>query len=49
MQRFVAVYQSELAPRLAEVERVDLRYESGVAVKFNEPPAVVETDNESKT
>ena len=49
MQRFVAVYQSELAPRLAEVERVDLRYESGVAVKFNEPPAVAETDNESRT
>lgn len=38
MQRFVAVYRSDLAPRAAEVERVDLRYQSGLAVAFREPP-----------
>ena len=32
MQRFVAIYRTELAARAADVERVDLRYESGVAV-----------------
>ena len=34
MKRFVAIYQSELGPRFAEVERVDLRYVSGAAVAF---------------
>lgn len=34
MHRFVAIYRTELAPRAAEVERVDLRYETGIAVAF---------------
>jgi cell division protein FtsQ len=34
MHRFVALYRSELAARAAEIERVDLRYETGVAVAF---------------
>ena len=40
MQRFVAIYRSELAPRMDEVQRVDLRYESGIAVAFSEPAQV---------
>jgi len=40
MQRFVAIYTSELAGRQNEIERVDLRYESGVAVAFRESPPV---------
>ncbi|MEH6636144.1 MAG: cell division protein FtsQ/DivIB [Halioglobus sp.] len=38
MQRFVAIYHAELAPRAGEIERIDLRYESGIAVAFTEPP-----------
>jgi len=38
MQRFVGIYRDELAARRAEVVRVDLRYESGVAVAFNNAP-----------
>ena len=34
MHRFVAIYRTELAARAADVERVDLRYETGVAVAF---------------
>ncbi len=34
MHRFVAIYRTELAPRVKEVERVDLRYETGIAVAF---------------
>jgi cell division protein FtsQ len=34
MHRFVALYRAELATRAAEVERVDLRYETGAAVAF---------------
>jgi cell division protein FtsQ len=37
MRRFVGIYQMELVARKAEVERVDLRYESGIAVAFKEP------------
>lgn len=40
VQRFVAIYRSELAPRAAEVARVDLRYQSGLAVAFHEPAQV---------
>lgn len=40
VQRFMSVYRSELASRAAEVQRVDMRYESGLAVKFNEPAQV---------
>lgn len=34
LQRFVAVYPRHLAPRADEIQRVDLRYESGLAVAF---------------
>jgi cell division protein FtsQ len=34
MHRFVALYRGQLARRAGEVERVDLRYETGVAVAF---------------
>ena len=40
MHRFAVVYRSELAARKSEVERVDLRYESGIAVAFSEPSQV---------
>lgn len=40
LHRFVAVYTRELAGRSGEIERVDLRYESGVAVAFHESPPV---------
>lgn len=37
LQRFAMVYRSELSERAGEVKRVDLRYESGLAVAFREP------------
>ena len=37
MHRFVAIYRTQLAARAGEVQRVDLRYESGIAVAFSEP------------
>ncbi|WP_116368599.1 cell division protein FtsQ/DivIB [Parahaliea mediterranea] len=40
VQRFGAIYASELAPRANEVARVDLRYQSGLAVAFHEPAQV---------
>lgn len=40
MRRFVTLYERELAPRQGEVERVDLRYASGVAVAFKASPPV---------
>ena len=40
MHRFVALYRAELATRSEEIERVDLRYETGVAVAFTDPPHV---------
>ena len=39
MHRFVAIYRAELASRFARVERVDLRYEQGVAVTYAEAEA----------
>ena len=42
MHRFGKVYRSELIARRAEVERVDLRYENGVAVAFSESSQVAE-------
>ena len=35
VQRFVAVYQSDLGQRATELVRVDLRYETGMAVEFS--------------
>jgi cell division protein FtsQ len=40
LRRFVIVYTSELAGRRQEIERVDLRYTSGIAVAFRETPPV---------
>lgn len=37
MQRFTAVYREHLAGRGAGIERIDLRYESGLAVAFKTP------------
>ncbi len=41
MHRFVGVYRSELVARRTDIERVDLRYESGIAVAFKAPPVAV--------
>ena len=43
MHRFVAIYRAQLAPRVAAVERVDLRYEQGVAVTYAEAEAEVDS------
>lgn len=40
MHRFVAIYRAELAARVAEVERVDMRYERGIAVTFSDSSRV---------
>lgn len=37
MQLFIAIYRDELAPRAQDIERIDLRYSSGLAVAFREP------------
>ncbi len=39
MQRFTRLYRLELASRMDDVERVDLRYHQGIAVAFREPVA----------
>jgi cell division protein FtsQ len=38
IQRFTRLYRLELAPHMEQVERIDLRYQSGVAVAFRELP-----------
>ena len=40
MHRFLAIYRIQLAARAGDIERVDLRYETGVAVAFTEPSHV---------
>lgn len=40
MLRFVAIYRRELAPHAQEIERVDLRYPSGLAVALRESSQV---------
>lgn len=40
VQRFIAVYRTDLAERAGDVARVDLRYQSGLAVAFHEPAQV---------
>mgnify|MGYP001824978915 CR=1 FL=1 len=42
VQRFVAVYQTELGARSGDLERVDLRYETGMAVVFSAPVQVAD-------
>lgn len=34
LKRFIRVYESQLAARISEVERVDIRYTNGVAVRW---------------
>lgn len=46
VQRFTTVYTRELAARPGEVERVDLRYERGLAVAFREPVELAVVVNE---
>lgn len=36
MVRFTTIYRRELAPRAAEIDRIDLRYETGLAVAYRE-------------
>ena len=36
MHRFVAIYRKELAPRMKDITRVDLRYETGLAVAYRD-------------
>jgi len=36
MHRFVSIYRRELAAKMAKIERIDLRYQQGVAVGFIE-------------
>jgi len=43
MHRFGAVYRAELGARMTDIERIDLRYERGVAVAFREEPAASES------
>lgn len=40
LERFIALYQTELSGRMDTVERVDMRYASGLAVAFGESTAV---------
>ena len=42
VQRFVAVYQTEFGERSGELVRVDLRYETGMAVVFSTPVQVAD-------
>jgi len=39
MKRFLRVYDSQLQQRLAEIESVDVRYNNGVAVQWQNPTA----------
>jgi cell division protein FtsQ len=48
IQRFVAVYQSDLGQRAAELVRVDLRYETGMAVEFSAPAQVADLSMTNK-
>lgn len=48
MHRFSAVYRAELASRMEDVERIDLRYERGVAVAFRESLPEIDSPTTSK-
>ncbi|NOR52221.1 MAG: FtsQ-type POTRA domain-containing protein [Gammaproteobacteria bacterium] len=39
LQRFAGVYQSEIRPRLAQIDGIDLRYTNGFAVRWRQPAA----------
>jgi cell division protein FtsQ len=40
LQRFLWLYQRELSPYIERIERIDLRYRYGLAVKWKEGQAV---------
>ncbi len=40
VRRFVALYPRELAARATDIERIDLRYQRGLAVSYREPAQV---------
>lgn len=42
LKRFIAVYSSVLAPRLEQIESVDLRYTNGFALRWAQSQALVE-------
>ncbi len=48
LQRFSSVYRAELAAQMDRVERIDLRYEHGVAVAFAAPAQEDATDTTEK-
>ena len=44
LDRFTLVYQKQLAGRAEEIERVDARYDNGVAVSWRRPELVASTE-----
>ncbi|PLW70373.1 cell division protein FtsQ/DivIB [Pseudohalioglobus lutimaris] len=48
INRFKAVYRSELAGRMGAVESIDLRYARGVAVGFSEPAGLSATTSKEE-
>ena len=40
VQLFVLIYQSDLSAKADQIERIDLRYKSGLAVAFSETSQV---------
>ncbi len=47
-QRFLAVYESQLAPVAASVERVDARYGNGVAVRWRDTGSVADSGDHNQ-
>jgi len=44
LERFIAVYRTELSDRLPEIERVDARYANGIAVSWRPEDAALVAD-----
>lgn len=42
LDRFIALYRASLRERRTDISRVDLRYHSGIAVAFREPPEIAD-------
>jgi len=42
LRRFVAIYKADLAARASDIQRVDLRYQNGLAVAYREPAQIAE-------
>jgi cell division protein FtsQ len=43
MRRFLLVWMSELKEKVGQIERVDIRYDNGIAVRWNEKTALINT------